>query len=195
MDKLLPVIQLVTLGVVGAAAVATIALALAVVALARLGRLRRKLNADLRALSSESSGSSGSGSPSLPPTATRSRPPGGPPDEVTFDPRAIRDVAIVRYDALQEMGGQLSFSLALLNAVGDGVIVTSINGRTETRTYAKIIRGGEPTHPLSPEEERAIREARRGSASVNGSVAGSGGSGPSGRARQPDVPAYSRTES
>jgi len=52
----------------------------------------------------------------------------------TVDPKALRDVAIVRYDALNEMSGQLSFSLALLNAVGDGVVLSSINGRAETRT-------------------------------------------------------------
>ena len=60
----------------------------------------------------------------------------------TVDPRALRDLAIVRYDALSEMSGQLSFSVALLNSLGDGVVLSSINGRTETRTYAKIIRGG-----------------------------------------------------
>ena len=42
----------------------------------------------------------------------------------TVDPRALRDVAIVRYDALREMSGQLSFSLALLNAMGDGVVLS-----------------------------------------------------------------------
>ena len=47
---------------------------------------------------------------------------------------------MVRYDALSEMSGQLSFSVALLNALGDGVVLSSINGRTETRTYAKIVR-------------------------------------------------------
>src|SRR5580698_6812697 len=53
----------------------------------------------------------------------------------TVDPKALRDVAIVRYDALNEMSGQLSFSLAVLNALGDGVVLSSITGRSETRTY------------------------------------------------------------
>jgi hypothetical protein len=78
------------------------------------------------------------------------------------DPRAVRDLAIVRYDALEEMSGQLSFSVALLNALGDGVVMTSINGRSETRTYAKIIVGGHGTQELSPEEEQAVRSARLG---------------------------------
>jgi hypothetical protein len=71
-------------------------------------------------------------------------------------------MAIVRYDALEEMSGQLSFSVALLNALGDGVVMTSINGRSETRTYAKIIVGGHGAQPLSPEEEQAVRSARLG---------------------------------
>jgi len=80
----------------------------------------------------------------------------------TVDPRALRDLAIVRYDALSEMSGQLSFSVALLNALGDGVVLSSINGRSETRTYAKVVRRGAGTQPLSPEEEHAVRAARLG---------------------------------
>jgi hypothetical protein len=80
----------------------------------------------------------------------------------TADPRALRDLAIVRYDALNEMSGQLSFSVALLNAAGDGVVISSINGRSETRTYAKVVLGGTGTQELSPEEEQAVRSARLG---------------------------------
>jgi hypothetical protein len=80
----------------------------------------------------------------------------------TVDPRALRDLAIIRYDALNEMSGQLSFSVALLNAAGDGVVISSINGRSETRTYAKVVLGGTGTQELSPEEEQAVRSARLG---------------------------------
>ena len=80
----------------------------------------------------------------------------------TVDPRALRDLAVVRYDALSEMSGQLSFSVALLNALGDGVVLSSINGRSETRTYAKVVRSGVGTQALSPEEEHAVRAARLG---------------------------------
>lgn len=80
----------------------------------------------------------------------------------TVDPHALRDVAIVRYDALQEMSGQLSFSLALLNAVGDGVVLSSINGRAETRTYAKPVRAGKGVQELSPEEAQAVHSAQLG---------------------------------
>jgi Protein of unknown function (DUF4446) len=78
------------------------------------------------------------------------------------DSRAIRDVAVVRYDALKEMAGQLSFSIALLNATGDGIVLTSINGRTETRTYAKVVAAGHGVQRLSPEEEQSVRAARLG---------------------------------
>lgn len=80
----------------------------------------------------------------------------------TVDPRALRDVAIVRYDALNEMAGQLSFSLALLNATGDGVVLSSINGRSETRTYAKPVVAGQGGQELSPEEAEAVQSARLG---------------------------------
>ena len=80
----------------------------------------------------------------------------------TVDPRALRDIAIVRYDALQEMSGQLSFSLALLNAMGDGVVLSSINGRAETRTYAKPVLAGQGGQELSPEEAQAVHSARLG---------------------------------
>ena len=60
------------------------------------------------------------------------------------------------------MSGQLSFSVALLNAAGDGVVISSINRRSETRTYAKVVLGGTGTQELSPEEEQAVRSARLG---------------------------------
>jgi hypothetical protein len=80
----------------------------------------------------------------------------------TVDPRALRDLGIVRYDALHEMSGHLSFSLALLNAMGDGVVLSSINGRTETRTYAKPVVTGQGKPELSPEEAQAVQSARLG---------------------------------
>ncbi|WP_019633604.1 DUF4446 family protein [Actinomadura atramentaria] len=78
------------------------------------------------------------------------------------DDKALRDLAIVHYDALKEMSGHRSFSLALINAGGDGVVISSIIGRTETRTYAKPVRGGHPVDGLSPEENQALRAARLG---------------------------------
>jgi hypothetical protein len=76
------------------------------------------------------------------------------------DPRAMRNVAVVRYDAFGDMGGRLSFSAAIFDSLGDGMVISSINGRSETRTYAKALRAHESEQKLSPEEEQAIREAR-----------------------------------
>jgi hypothetical protein len=82
------------------------------------------------------------------------------------DNQALRDLAIVHYDALREMSGRRSFSLALINAVGDGVVFSSINGRTETRTYAKVVKNGRGVEVLSPEEDQALRAARLGKGPV-----------------------------
>jgi hypothetical protein len=82
--------------------------------------------------------------------------------QVRVDVRdALRHIAVVRYDAFPDMGGRLSFSAALLDDAGDGLVLTSINGRSETRTYAKGVKGGVSEHQLSPEEEQAISFATR----------------------------------
>jgi hypothetical protein len=74
---------------------------------------------------------------------------------------AIRHVAVIRYDAFGDLGGRMSFSAALLDDAGDGLVVTSINGRSESRVYAKGIKaGGSAAGQLSPEEEQAITAAR-----------------------------------
>lgn len=75
---------------------------------------------------------------------------------------ALRHVAVVRYDAFQDMGGRMSFSVALLDDAGDGLVITSINGRSETRTYAKGVKGGQSEANLSPEEQQAIAFALGG---------------------------------
>jgi Protein of unknown function (DUF4446) len=72
---------------------------------------------------------------------------------------AVRHVGMVRFDAFEDMGGRLSFSAALLDGHGDGVVITSINGRQDTRCYAKQVRGGASAHNLSDEERQAIRDA------------------------------------
>ena len=76
------------------------------------------------------------------------------------DPRALRHVGVVRYDAFGDMGGRLSFSAALFDDEGNGLVISSINGRSETRTYAKPLVDLRSDHTLSPEEEDAIRLAR-----------------------------------
>ncbi len=73
---------------------------------------------------------------------------------------ALRHLSVVRYDAFGDMGGHLSWSLALLDDGGDGVVLTSIHGRSDARTYAKTISGWRSEQQLSPEEEEALGGAR-----------------------------------
>ena len=72
---------------------------------------------------------------------------------------AVRHVGLVRYDAFEDVGGRLSFSCALLDDRGSGVVVTSINGRQDTRVYAKPVSDSRSSYNLSIEEEEAIRQA------------------------------------
>lgn len=73
---------------------------------------------------------------------------------------AIQKMAVVRFDAFEDVGGKLSFSAALLNEHGDGVVISAINGRQESRTYAKLVKKGASSYNLSTEEEEAIARAR-----------------------------------
>ena len=75
--------------------------------------------------------------------------------------RALRHLAVVRYDAFGDMGGHLSWSLAILDDEGDGVVLTAIHGRSDTRTYAKNVAAWSSGTQLSPEETEAIALARR----------------------------------
>lgn len=73
---------------------------------------------------------------------------------------ALRHLAVVRYDAFGDMGGHLSWSLALVDDGGDGVVLTSIHGRSDARTYAKSIHDWRCDQQLSPEELEAVERAR-----------------------------------
>jgi hypothetical protein len=75
---------------------------------------------------------------------------------------ALKHLAVIRYDAFGDVGGHLSWSLALLDDHGDGAVLTSIHGRNEARAYAKSITAWSCEQPLSPEEDEAVSQARRG---------------------------------
>ena len=57
------------------------------------------------------------------------------------------------------MGGKQSFALALLDCKGDGVVLSSLYGREESRVYAKPVKGGLSEYTLSKEEEAAVQQA------------------------------------
>jgi hypothetical protein len=71
----------------------------------------------------------------------------------------VGTVGLTRYDAFDDAGGQLSYSAAFLDEAGDGVVLSTLNGRAETRSYAKPVRGGRSEHHLSDEERAAIAMA------------------------------------
>jgi hypothetical protein len=78
--------------------------------------------------------------------------------------QALRHVAVVRYDAFGDMGGRLSFSAAVVDDRGDGLVFSSIHARGESRTYAKGVVGGASDATLTPEEQQALAAARTGEA-------------------------------
>ncbi|KRB46076.1 hypothetical protein ASD90_10095 [Terrabacter sp. Root181] len=73
--------------------------------------------------------------------------------------QSLRNVAVVRYDAFGDMGGRLSFSAAIVDDLGDGIVISSIHARGESRTYAKGIVGGKSSITLTPEEQQALASA------------------------------------
>lgn len=72
---------------------------------------------------------------------------------------AVQKVHIKKYNAFADMGGNLSFSMALLNGENSGVIITSIYGREESRVYLKPVVKGDPACALSPEEKEVLEKA------------------------------------
>lgn len=72
---------------------------------------------------------------------------------------SLRHVAIVRYDAFADVGGRLSYSLAILDDTACGLVITSLSGKSDVRTYAKAVSAGTGEGSLTPEEQQAISAA------------------------------------
>jgi hypothetical protein len=73
--------------------------------------------------------------------------------------RTFSRVGLVRYNPFEETGGNQSFALALLDADGNGWVLSSLHARTGTRVYAKAVTRGRSDTALSDEESEAIRSA------------------------------------
>jgi hypothetical protein len=69
---------------------------------------------------------------------------------------ALRFQGLVRYDAYSEMGGQQSWSIALLDSRRDGAVISCLHARDHARVYMKEVAGGVAGQRLSPEEQRAM---------------------------------------
>ncbi|MCH5138587.1 DUF4446 family protein [Clostridiaceae bacterium UIB06] len=70
----------------------------------------------------------------------------------------VQKVSIVRYRAFEDVGSDLSFSIALLDHNNNGVIITGIYGRNESTTYAKPIDRGISRYDLSQEEKHVLQD-------------------------------------
>jgi uncharacterized protein DUF4446 len=157
LDRIDP--QVIDLAALAGAALGLLALLLALGAHARVRRLRRLVRRG-GAGGEDGLGIFGTDDAELRAELERSR-------QLVEETRAylaesIRRVAVVRYDAFPDMGGRLSFSAALLDEAGDGLVLTAINGRSETRSYAKSVTAGASEQQLSPEEQKAIHAAMSG---------------------------------
>jgi hypothetical protein len=73
--------------------------------------------------------------------------------------RTIQKVGVVRYNPFPDTGGDQSFAIALLDSLGNGVILSSLHSRTDTRVFAKPVQRGRSRYQLSDEEQDAIKKA------------------------------------
>ncbi|MGD2176947.1 MAG: DUF4446 family protein [Anaerolineae bacterium] len=74
---------------------------------------------------------------------------------------AVQGIGFVRYSAFEDTGGDQSFSLALVDGEGNGMVISALYGRDATRVYAKPVEGWASSRPLTREEEKALTKARR----------------------------------
>ena len=71
----------------------------------------------------------------------------------------LQKIGLIRFKAFQNSGGDQSFALAMLDAAGDGIVISSIFGRDEARVYCKPVEKGDSSYPMSEEEKEAIVKA------------------------------------
>jgi hypothetical protein len=77
--------------------------------------------------------------------------------------RSLQHIGLVRFNPFDDTGSDQSFAIALLDDARDGVVISSLHGRANTRVFAKPVSGGGSGHTLSDEETQAIRIAIEGS--------------------------------
>jgi hypothetical protein len=84
----------------------------------------------------------------------------GEHDEIAgIMPSVIRHVGLVRFSPFHDTGGAQSFALALLDSRGDGVVITALHSRNDSRLYAKPVERGNSSYSLTPEEREAMQRA------------------------------------
>lgn len=86
---------------------------------------------------------------------------------VRIMPTVIRHVGLVRFSPFHDTGSDQSFALALLDGRRDGVVITALHSRTDSRLYAKPIERGKSSYSLTPEEKDAMDRALTGEQPVS----------------------------
>jgi hypothetical protein len=75
---------------------------------------------------------------------------------------SIQHIGLVRFNPFDDTGSNQSFAIALLDDRRDGLVISSLHGRSNTRVFAKPVEGGSSSHTLSDEETQAIHIAVSG---------------------------------
>jgi hypothetical protein len=81
---------------------------------------------------------------------------------------SIQHIGLVRFNPFDDTGSDQSFAIALLDERRDGVVISSLHGRSNTRVFAKPVSGGSSSHALSDEEAQAIHIAVSGTGANGG---------------------------
>jgi hypothetical protein len=76
--------------------------------------------------------------------------------------KSMQRLGLVRFNAFEGLGGEQSFAIALLDGAGDGFVLSSLQGRDDSRLYAKPVSKGDSAYTLSVEEKQAIAQAYEG---------------------------------
>jgi len=76
--------------------------------------------------------------------------------------RSLQHIGLVRFNPFEDTGSDQSFAIALLDDQRDGIVISSLHGRANTRVFAKPVSKGDSSHNLSDEESQAIRIAVEG---------------------------------
>jgi len=91
----------------------------------------------------------------------------------------VQKIGIVRFNPFKEIGGNQSFSIALLDGNDNGIVITNLYTREGNRVYGKPIKDGKSEYLLSEEEKKAIDKTKyeNKNSKLNNKTAGGGGSG------------------
>jgi hypothetical protein len=76
-------------------------------------------------------------------------------------PLCLQWIGTLRFNPFRDTGGAQSFALAIVDARGDGIVLSSLHARDNTRVYAKPLRSWQSEHALTDEEQQAIERAQR----------------------------------